>query len=56
VGIGIFPSIEEAARIVLLVERTAPREENLPVYRRMFPAFTRAYEQLAPVFEMIVTE
>ncbi|HEY9593310.1 MAG TPA: xylulokinase [Spirochaetia bacterium] len=56
VGVGIFSGIDEAARIVRQVERTEPDPAAFPVYRRGFRAFTRGYEQLVPVFDMLSEE
>jgi xylulokinase len=56
VGIGVFAGLEEAARIVRTVDRTEPDPSHAPVYRRIFPAFTAAYRQLAPVFETIAED
>ncbi len=56
VGIGIFPSIENAARVVRTVHRTEPDPLRFPVYRGLYPAFKSAYTQLAPVFEMIAED
>jgi xylulokinase len=56
VGIGVFSGIEEAARIVRTVDRTDPDPQRFPVYRKNYPAFTAAYRQLAPVFEMIAED
>ena len=53
VGIGVFPDIGAAARIVRTVERTGPDPARFSAYRRMYPAFMAAYEQLVPVFERI---
>ncbi len=56
VGIGVFPGIEHAARIVHTVERTEPDPRCFPAYHRVYPAFKAAYMQLAPVFEMIAED
>jgi xylulokinase len=56
VGIGIFPSIEDAARMVRTVHRTEPDPLRFPVYNKIYPAFKAAYTQLAPVFEMIAED
>ena len=56
VGVGIFGSIEDAARIVRVVETTAPREASFAGYRRARAIFVRAYEQLVPVFDMIADQ
>jgi len=53
VGVGIFPSIEEAARIVRLGERTEPIAANIAAYEALLPAFRRTYEALAPVFPLL---
>jgi sugar (pentulose or hexulose) kinase len=53
VGVGIFPDIEEAVRIVHQLERTGPNADRFPVYRKGLPAVTKAYEQLAPAFGML---
>ena len=56
VGVGIFGSIEDAARIVRVVETTPPREASFAGYRRARAIFVRAYEQLVPVFDMIADQ
>jgi xylulokinase len=56
VGVGIFPNIEEAARIVRQVERTEPDPVPAAVYGKGYRAFTRSYEQLAPIFDMLAGE
>ncbi len=56
VGVGIFPSIEEAARIVRIERRIEADPSHFPAYRRGFPIFERAYEQLVPVFDMLTAE
>lgn len=56
VGVGLFASIEEAARMVRIERRVEPDSGHIPAYRRAFPIFERAYEQLVPVFEMLASE
>jgi xylulokinase len=56
VATGVFPGIEQASRIVRTVDRTEPDPSRFPVYRKIYPAFTAAYRQLAPVFEMIAKD
>jgi xylulokinase len=53
VGVGIFPSIEEAARIVRLGERTDPVAANTETYKALLPAFRQTYQALAPVFPLL---
>jgi xylulokinase len=53
VGIGLFHTIDEAARIVKVVERTESQPARYPVYRSYYPCFTRSYQQLEPVFAML---
>jgi xylulokinase len=53
VGIGLFSSIDEAARIVRVVEQTEPQPAHYPVYRGYYPCFVRSYRQLEPVFAML---
>jgi xylulokinase len=56
VGVGMFADIVDAARIVRTVDRTVPDPARFPVYRRIYPAFTAAYTQLAPVFDRIAED
>jgi len=56
VGVGIFPSIEEAARIVRIDRRIEPDPSHFPAYRKQFPIFERAYEQLVPIFDMLAAK
>jgi xylulokinase len=56
VGVGIFPNIEQAARIVRQVERTEPNPERFAVYGKGHRAFTKAYEALVPVFDLLAEE
>ncbi|MFW6139571.1 MAG: xylulokinase, partial [Spirochaetota bacterium] len=51
VGVGIFSSIEEAARIVKVEEKTHPRTENYEVYRKYYKIFQGCYSQLADIFD-----
>ena len=53
VGVGIFPNIEEAARIVKVTETTNPDPSHYAVYRRLYPVFQKTYEQLRPVFDSL---
>jgi xylulokinase len=53
VGVGIFSSINDAAKIVKHVETNRPVEQNFPVYRRQYEIFQRSYEQLAGVFNLL---
>ena len=55
VGVGIFSSINDAARIVKQVETNRPIEQNFPVYRKQFEIFKRSYEQLEGVFDLLVS-
>jgi hypothetical protein len=41
---------------VRTVERTLPDADHSSVYRKIYPAFTAAYRQLAPVFEKIAVD
>ncbi len=56
VGVGIFASLEEAARIVRIERRIEPDPNHFRAYRTAFPIFERAYELLVPVFEMLARE
>jgi xylulokinase len=53
VGVGLFESMEEAARIVTAVESIEPDPQRALRYRQCLPVFTSAYRQLAPVFGML---
>ena len=53
VGIGLFPTIESAARMVRVVGRTEPQPARFPVYRGYYPCFKRSYQQLEPIFAML---
>jgi xylulokinase len=53
VGVGIFPSLADADRIVKVVEKNASDEETFPVYRRQYEAFKRSYENLVDVFDLL---
>jgi xylulokinase len=53
VGIGIFPSLADADRIVKIVERNPADEMSFPVYRRQYEAFKKSYENLVDVFPLL---
>jgi len=53
VGVGLFPSIEAAARIVRIETKTEPAPSALPAYRTLYPLFVEAYERVAPLFDSL---
>ena len=54
VGVGIFSSINDAAKIVKHIETNRPEKQNFSVYRKQYEIFRRSYAQLAGVFDQLV--
>jgi len=55
VGVGIFSSINDAAKVVKHVETNRPAEQNFPVYRKQYEIFKRSYAQLEGVFDLLTS-
>ncbi len=55
VGVGIFSSINDAAKIVKHVESNSAVEQHFPVYRKQYEIFKRSYEQLVEVFTQLAS-
>jgi xylulokinase len=53
VGVGLFPSIQEADRLVRETELTACDPANFPVYRRNYALFRSSYERLRDLFPQL---
>jgi xylulokinase len=53
VGVGLFSSIQDAAKFITLEEEIEPDQNNYPIYRRYYSFFKESYEQLVSVFDSL---
>jgi len=53
VGVGIFQSINDAARMVKIEEEIKPEQKYFSLYRRLFGAFKKSYNQLEDIFPLL---
>jgi xylulokinase len=53
IGVGVFASIEDAAKLVKIKDEISPTAGHFPIYRRRFEIFKRIYEQLVDVFSQL---
>jgi xylulokinase len=56
VGVGLFSSIQDAAKFITLEEEIRPDRNNYPIYRRYYSIFKESYKQLVPVFDNLSTD
>jgi xylulokinase len=52
VGVGLFPGFEVAGRFFSVTDRTRPRPELYPMYRRKKELFEACYQALKPVYPL----
>jgi len=52
-GVGVWPSVEEAATVVKPETRNMPVPENYEIYKRLFPVYRDLYKTLKPSFDKI---
>ncbi len=52
-GVGVWPSVEEAAMVVKPETRNMPIPENSKIYERLFPIYRDLYHTLKPSFDRI---
>ncbi|MFQ6067432.1 MAG: xylulokinase [bacterium] len=50
VGVGVWPTVEEAISMFTIETRTKPIAENVKIYNRMFSVYKKLYGQLKPTF------
>lgn len=50
VGVGVWPTVEDAMSLFTVETRTRPIAENVKVYHRMFSVYKKLYGQLKPTF------
>jgi xylulokinase len=50
VSAGVYENLDEAASIVKVVDATAPLEENVAVYERLYDIYGRLYRQVKPLY------
>jgi xylulokinase len=53
VGVGLFASIQDADRFVIIEDEAEPNEDHLLTYRKYFDIFKKTYEQLKDIFQML---
>jgi xylulokinase len=53
IGVGMFPSIEDAAKLVKIEDKAHPETKNFPIYRSRYKIFKKSYEQLVDVFSQM---
>jgi len=56
VGVGLFPSLEEAAGFIRMEERIEPNPRSFETYRRSLALFRRSYSELVGVFEELADQ
>jgi xylulokinase len=52
-GVGIWPSVEEATRIIDVETKTAPIPEHTKTYVKLFPIYRRLYSALKESFDQV---
>lgn len=50
VGVGVWPTVEDAMSLFTIETRTKPLAGNVKVYNRMFAVYKKLYGQLKPIF------
>lgn len=50
VGVGFWPTVEDAMSLFTIETRTKPLAGNVKVYHRMFAVYKKLYGQLKPIF------
>lgn len=53
VGIGIWPSVEEAVKVLKIETRTSPIPKNVEIYDRLFEIYQSLYGSLKTTFDKI---
>jgi len=52
-GVGVWPTVEEAVKVVKTEKQTLPNEKNIEVYRKLYPIYTTLYYQLKETFDRL---
>ena len=52
-GVGVWPSVEEAAQVVKTESKTRPDKSHIEIYDRMFRIYRNLYHDLKPAFDRI---
>ena len=55
VGVGMFSSLEEAARLIKVEDEWTPNADNRNIYARLYEAYAESYNALLPVFSKIAS-
>jgi xylulokinase len=52
-GMGIWPSVEEAVKVLRIETKNVPHQENVRIYDRLFPIYQDLYRVLKNTFDQI---